>query len=201
VALGLIAARRTARFTPLVVATIAGSALLLEYLLTVSYAAPRFLLPTYLLLAVPVASGIAALVSWRPEPRVRTVVAGLAGVVVLAQVLSQTHFLRQIAGHYTHSRSRYLTEARSLHRAGVRPPCVMNGDYAQPVAFALRCNDHPNVQQGVLERVSHGTTVVEFAPPDPHAYPSARRIRLVHPGPTGPEVAYILLGTSPAGRP
>jgi hypothetical protein len=198
VALGLIAARRTARFAPLTVTTIAGTALLMEYLLTVSYAAPRFLLPTYLLLAVPVASGLATLVRWRPEPRVRWVVTGLAGVLLVVQVVSQTQFLRQIVDHYTHSRSRYLTEASDLHRAGVRPPCVINGSYGPPVAFALRCNDHPTIQQGVLDRLSDGTTVVQFASPDPHAYPTARRVRLLIRGPSGPAVAYILSGVPPS---
>ena len=49
IGVGLWAARGTRRFLPLLVATAVGTALLLEYLLTVSYAAPRFLLPTYAL--------------------------------------------------------------------------------------------------------------------------------------------------------
>jgi hypothetical protein len=197
VALGLITARRTARFTSLVVVTIAGTALLAEYLLTVSYAAPRFLLPGYLLLAIPVASGVVALVRWRPEPRVGRVVAGLVGVVVLMQVVSQTHFLRQIADRYVHNRSRYLVEAKALHRAGVRAPCVIDGSYGSPVAFALRCNDHPTIRQGVLNRLDEGTTVVAFASPDPRAYPTARRVRLAVRGPSGRAVAYILEGAPP----
>ena len=54
---GLVAARRRRDTTIFGVATVAGLSLAAEYILAIDYAAPRFLIPAYALLALPVAEG------------------------------------------------------------------------------------------------------------------------------------------------
>lgn len=202
IVVGLAAARGTRRFRPLVLATVAGTAMLGEYVLTISYAAPRFLLPAYAFYALPCAAGIAALAAWRPRPAFRVVVPAVVIGFLLVQVVSQTNYLHRLVGHYTKSRGRYLVEAARLHRAGVHPPCVINGPFGTPVAFQLGCNDHPNPQQGVLARVARGTTVVVFTRAGVNPYPHSRRVRLSRRARVGHEVARVLPGRqSPAPPP
>jgi hypothetical protein len=74
---------------------------------------------------------------------------------------------------------------------------VINGLFGTPVAFALRCNDHPNAPQGVLSRVSTGTTVVEMGGRgDRAAYPGAYRLPMVKHGPREGLVAYVYFAGS-----
>ncbi|MDX6362895.1 MAG: hypothetical protein QOC85_1905 [Streptomyces sp.] len=137
-ALGLAVAvrtRRTARtLLPLACATTAG----FPYLFMIGYAAPRFLLPVYALLAIPVADGLVHLVtatgrSWR-APVVTLVVLGLAGhLAVQYAVLANT------VDRTTAARDQWTRAAAELHRLGVRPPCLLTGDQAIPLAFYAGC--------------------------------------------------------------
>jgi hypothetical protein len=198
ITIGLVAARRTRRFVPLVFATAAGTALLLEYVVTISYAAPRFLLPAYALFALPCAAGVAAILTWRPRWVARAPAIALVVGLVVAQVVSQTRFVHLAVDRYAAHRQRYVVEADKLRLAGVRAPCVINGVFGTPVAFALHCNDHPNVPQGVLSRVSDGTTVVEVSDlgAGNDAYPGSYPLRLFRHGPRRNLVAYIYFGGS-----
>jgi hypothetical protein len=194
VAIGLIAARGTRRFFPLVAATVGGTAVLAEYVFTVSYAAPRFLLPVYALYALPCAAGAAALVRWRPVPQVRWVMPALLLVVLFVQVASQTGFLRALVHRYSVNRARYVAEAKALRVDGVRQPCLMNGALAAPVAFALRCNDQPTVQPGEPVHVAPGTMVVEFALPGTYPPGRSAEFPLLHTVRGRVQVAYIFPG-------
>lgn len=178
VAAGLWAARGTRRFLPLVVATAVGTMLLVEYLLTVSYAAPRFLLPSYALLALPCAAGLAALLAWRPAPLLRVGVATVLAAALAAQVISQTHYLRSIVGRTVTGRQHYLAGAAKLH-SKVHRPCVMYGPAAPPIAFVLGCNDHPQFPT-IQPQVATGTTVVVMTKPglDITVPPGSRPLRL-----------------------
>jgi hypothetical protein len=164
VGIGLYAARRTMRFLPLLTATVAGTALALEYVITVSYAAPRFLLPAYALLSLPAAAGILALVRWARAPRLR--VAAITAVVVVlgVQLVSQTAFLRRQVQASTASRNGYFTQAAVLRSYGVHAPCIVYGPTGPPVAFILGCNDHP-IDDTLYPRIFNGTTVVEMSRP------------------------------------
>jgi hypothetical protein len=138
-ALGLayaVRARRTARtLVPLACAMTAA----VPYLFMIGYAAPRFLLPAYALLAVPVADALLRLASpphgrWRPA--VATVLAlGLAGHLAVQYAVLDRTVDRTTADHRAWARS-----AQRLHRLGVTPPCLLTGYKAIPVAYYAGCS-------------------------------------------------------------
>ncbi|ASY34853.1 hypothetical protein [Streptomyces sp. CLI2509] len=108
-------------------------ALSLPYLLTLGYSAPRFFLPAYALLALPLAT--TALDAARGR---RPYVVALCAVLALYGVSQTTGLWRNLMGarHTTH---RYETVAAHLHRAGVRPPCLITGAQTPPVSYAAGC--------------------------------------------------------------
>ncbi|MET8679813.1 hypothetical protein ABZW18_20090 [Streptomyces sp. NPDC004647] len=136
---GVLAAARIHRLAVALVPALAGISLAVPYLLLIDYAAPRFLLPTYALLALPVALCLFRLVTGaRPQLRplvVAAVVLALAG-----------HYAVQYAVlHVVASRSRETREAvgriaAELHREGLRPPCTVSGEEAVRIAFRTGCS-------------------------------------------------------------
>ena len=106
----------------------------------------RYLLPTYLLLAVPVADGIA----WLSASALRSRrVAGItvAAVFIAAELASQHLVLaKQIGGREAEFRSsgQVISE---LHHLGIHRPCIITSDvkqhphtpFAMPAAFHIGC--------------------------------------------------------------
>ncbi|MEU8795244.1 hypothetical protein [Streptomyces sp. NPDC048643] len=138
-ALALVIAVRARRpaVTVLLVACAATAAL--PYLFMIGYAAPRFLLPAYALLAIPVADAVVHLVtapgrSWRPVT-VTLVALGLAAHLAVQFAVLQTTVRRTTDAHRG-----WAATAAELHRLGVRPPCRLTGHQAIPVAFYARCS-------------------------------------------------------------
>lgn len=138
-ALGLVLAvraRRTAgTLLPLVCATTAG----IPYLFMIGYAAPRFLLPFYALLAIPVADALVHLVTagrqaWRP------VTVTLVALALGGHLAVQYAVLEDAVDRSTASRKGWARTASELHRLGVRPPCVVTGHEALPIAFYAGCS-------------------------------------------------------------
>ncbi|MFG2359532.1 hypothetical protein [Streptomyces sp. NPDC048521] len=109
------------------------------YLFLIGYAAPRFLLPAYALLAVPAADALLTLTAVPRRSRrplaVALVCLGLAAhlAVQLAVLVHTVH--GTTAAHRAWSRT-----AGTLHRLGVRPPCLLTGHEAIPVAFYTGCS-------------------------------------------------------------
>ncbi|MFF1699733.1 hypothetical protein ACFVXC_39905 [Streptomyces sp. NPDC058257] len=138
-ALGLVVAvraRRTAgTLLPLACATTAG----IPYLFMIGYAAPRFLLPFYALLAIPVADALVHLVAasrqaWRP------VVVTLVALAAAGHLAVQYAILEDVVDRSTAAREDWARTAAELHRLGVRPPCVLTGYEALPIAFYAGCS-------------------------------------------------------------
>ncbi|MFG2133880.1 hypothetical protein ACGFNV_39810 [Streptomyces sp. NPDC048751] len=136
--LGLVVAvraRRTARtLVPLACAATAA----VPYLLLIGYAAPRFLLPAYALLVLPVADALVHLVSaargaWRPVT-VTGMALALAGHLAVQFTVLERTVHRTTAAHRAWDRT-----ATDLHSLGVRPPCVLTGHEAVPIAFYTGC--------------------------------------------------------------
>ncbi|HEX2298941.1 MAG TPA: hypothetical protein VHH34_10555, partial [Pseudonocardiaceae bacterium] len=123
VAVLAVRARRSARIlVPLACATTAA----VPYLFLIGYAAPRFLLPAYALLAIPVAQALLALVTvesraWRPVAATLVAV-GLAGHLAVQYVVLEHTVQRTTAAHRDWART-----AAGLHQLGVRPPCLLTG--------------------------------------------------------------------------
>ncbi|MFC9946226.1 hypothetical protein [Streptomyces pratensis] len=138
VAGGIVAARRAGRGAVALLATATGVSMAVPYLFLVEYAAPRFLLPAYALLALPVAEYVAYLFARarrarRPAGFVALTLALAAHLAVQLSVLS--HVVR--TSHTTSAE--FAATARELNRLGVRPPCVLSGDHAVPIAYYAGC--------------------------------------------------------------
>ncbi|MEE1831204.1 hypothetical protein [Streptomyces sp. SP17KL33] len=138
-ALGLAVAVRAGRPTPTVVPLVCAATAAVPYLFLIGYAAPRFLLPAYALLAIPVADALLDLVrgpggAWRPV--VGAVVAlGLVGHLAVQYAVLERTVTRTTAFHRDWDRV-----AAELRRLGVRPPCLLTGDYAIPIAYYAGCS-------------------------------------------------------------
>ena len=112
------------------------------YLFLVGYAAPRFLLPAYALLALPAAVGLSACAASlrraRPGPRRSGTVLGV--VLLAAHLAQQGADLHTNVGRQVASRAEWRTIASVLHAEGVRPPCTIDGNIgAIPLAHTAGC--------------------------------------------------------------
>ncbi|MET9803200.1 hypothetical protein [Streptomyces sp. NPDC006368] len=140
VAAGVRASLRADRHrTEMVVATAVGGSLALPYLFAVGYAAPRFLLPAYALLALPVAGFLV----WVCRPRARRgrrrAVAALVTLAVAGHVFVQYRVADSVADRVRRDTRELTRIAAVLHAHGVRPPCVVSGEDAIRVAFRAGC--------------------------------------------------------------
>ena len=133
-----------------------------QYVFTVGYAAPRFLIPSYAALSLPVAVGTVALVRSVRRSGPRWVLLGVLGVGLVAHVVLQLHV---ITAHIEPGGRRAATEtlasATRLRHAGVRGSCVVIGEsgYSGPLAYALRCSNRRPDEAGLLADL-HGSTRV-----------------------------------------
>ncbi|MBY8879055.1 hypothetical protein [Actinacidiphila acidipaludis] len=126
--------RRAAVVVPAVTAVFVAA----PYLLTVGYAAPRFLLPAYALLALPVAECLRWLVMapggrWRPLPT------ALVALALCGHLAVQLGVLHGVTRNNRVLSGKYAAVAARLHSHGVRPPCVLSGDNAVPIAYYSGC--------------------------------------------------------------
>jgi len=130
-----VRARRTATtLVPLACAVTAA----FPYLFMIGYAAPRFLLPAYALVAIPVADALIHLVTrptgaWR-RAAVTVLTIGLAGHLAIQLAVLERTVDRTDTQHRDWSRT-----AAELHRLGVREPCLLTGQDAIPIAFYAGC--------------------------------------------------------------
>ncbi|MFE7750583.1 hypothetical protein [Streptomyces sp. NPDC057428] len=135
---GVVVARRAGRGTVALLAAVTGLSMAVPYLFLVGYAAPRFLLPAYALLSVPVAECLVHLFTraWQARrPGGGALLALVLAAHLTAQLLVVSHVVR--VSHAT--TARFTAIAGALNRAGVRPPCVVSGDDAVPIAYYAGC--------------------------------------------------------------
>ena len=128
------ARRTTATLLPLSCAATAA----VPYLFLIGYAAPRFLLPAYALLAIPVADALARLVT-APSGRWRTVAVTLVAVGLAGHLAVQFAVLERAVSRTTADHRVWGRTAADLRRLGVHPPCLVTGGQSVPVAFAAGC--------------------------------------------------------------
>jgi hypothetical protein len=138
-ALGTVVAVRARRGTAVLTPVACAATVAAPYLLMIGYAAPRFLLPAYALLALPVAVAVLRLVSagsggWRTGVARALVVAGLLGHLAVQLAVLDSVVERSAAG-----RRGWARTAAALHGLGVRAPCLLTGREAIPVAYYAGC--------------------------------------------------------------
>ena len=156
VALGVLAARRVGGpsgpgLGSVLLPAVCGLCVAAQYLFMINYAAPRFLLPGYALIAIPAADGLAFLVNgigWELRPAMTAVVTCFLVVQLLAQHLVLDHEVGgTIAFHDDYARI-----ATVLADHGVRPPCLIQGVQYIPIAFYAGCASAGNAAPG--ERIA-----------------------------------------------
>ncbi|MFI9155329.1 hypothetical protein [Streptomyces sp. NPDC053367] len=137
-ALGLwlaVRARRTERtLVPLACGLTAG----IPYLFLIGYAAPRFLLPFYALLALPVADALWHLVR-RPGGNWRPAAAALVAVGLAGHLAVQGAVLHSVVGRTVDARDNWARTGDELHRLGVQPPCLVTGFESIPLGYYTGC--------------------------------------------------------------
>jgi hypothetical protein len=156
VALAILAARHAGGSSGSSLATIllpagCGLCVAAQYLFMIDYAAPRFLLPAYALLAVPAADGLAYLITgmgWQLRPAMTAAVTCFLVVQLVAQHLVLDHE----AGGTVTFHDDYTRIATALAARGVRPPCLIQGVQYIPIAFYAGCASAGNATPG--ERVA-----------------------------------------------
>lgn len=137
-AAGVVAAARVRRRATAWLPLLTAASCAAPYLFLIGYAAPRFLLPAYALLSVPVAYALWAVAAapsgrWRPAP------AALVAAALCAHVAIQIGVTAHDAQGRRDLRRADAAVADRLHSAGVRPPCVLSGSSAVPLAFHAGC--------------------------------------------------------------
>jgi len=156
VALGVLAARRVGGpsgpgLRSVLLPAVCGLCVAAQYLFMINYAAPRFLLPGYALIAIPAADGLAFLINgigWELRPAMTAVVTCFLVVQLLAQHLVLDHEVGgTIAFHDDYTRI-----ATVLADHGVRPPCLIQGVQYIPIAFYAGCASAGNAAPG--ERIA-----------------------------------------------
>jgi hypothetical protein len=138
VAGGVRAAVRARMTAVVIVPTLTGLSLAAPYLLTIDYAAPRFLLPAYALLMLPVALCLLRLVTLA-RPALRPLAVTTVAAVLVAHVAAQYATLR---APVSRSRAMGVSVGRlvaELDRQGVRPPCTVSGFEAVRIGFHAGC--------------------------------------------------------------
>jgi hypothetical protein len=169
-AVGLLIAVRARRSLPTLLPLACAATAAAPYLFMIDYAAPRFLLPAYALLAVPVADALLRL-GVRPDGRRRPAVVaalalGLAGPLAVQYVVLDRTVDRTVADRRAWARS-----AAELHRLGVRPPCLLTGHQAIPVAYYTGCSSgatsghNANTTTADILRTARGIPVATLTAP------------------------------------
>ncbi|MFF1277538.1 hypothetical protein ACFVZC_29705 [Streptomyces marokkonensis] len=147
-ALGLRTMRRPA---PLQLAVAVALAAALPYLFLVPYAAPRFLFPSYALLALPAAVGLLALTD---RARTSRLLATALAVVIVSHVIVQVLLAHAHAGIQQQARSDWPLIAEVLADHGVRTPCTIRGNsLAIPIAYSAGCRSEAMTTPGLPDAV------------------------------------------------
>ena len=135
---GVWAARRSGQLGSSLLAAVCGACLAAQYLFMIDYAAPRFLLPAYALLAIPVADGLSWLVTG-VRLDTRPAMAALVAAFMFTQVVAQHYVLDHEAGGTVTFHDDYTTIATRLAALGVHKPCLLTGVQYIPIAFVAGC--------------------------------------------------------------
>jgi hypothetical protein len=119
--LGLWAGRRTAMRASSMLAAVSAAWVFVLYAFLVPFGAPRYLLPTFALMAILAADGIAWAVT---ESRWRKLAVLASCAFLLLGLVSQRLILQRQASYQTISRQ-FQAQAKQLMKFGVHAPCAM----------------------------------------------------------------------------
>ncbi|TJZ44465.1 hypothetical protein FCH28_29380 [Streptomyces piniterrae] len=206
---GIAVAHRRHRGGTVLLTAMTAMSLAVPYLFLIDYAAPRFLLPAYALLAVPVADCIVHLLTG-VRRALRLVSAVVVTLAVVGHVGVQYQILSRVTANSRITTARYTEMAGALHRLGVRPPCVVSGDRAVPIAFYAGCasrqtgghdaSSTPEVFQAGIRRMPTAVIVAGRNRPPGFAR-DWRSVPLPHTHGGEPHRVYLPRRSHPSGAP
>ncbi|MEV0174659.1 hypothetical protein AB0I00_26510 [Streptomyces sp. NPDC050803] len=168
--LGLAVAIRAGRTARTLIPLACAATAAVPYLFLIGYAAPRFLLPAYALLAIPVADGLLHLVT-APNGRLRPVAATLVACGLLGHLAVQYAVLDHTVDRTGADRRAWAHAADRLHDLGVRPPCLLTGHQAIPLAYYAGCSsgaiagNNANTTPAQILRTARSTPVAALTVP------------------------------------
>jgi hypothetical protein len=131
---------------------VCGLCLAAQYLFMINYAAPRFLLPAYALLAIPAADGLAFLIT-RTDSDLRPAMTAVVTCLLVVQLVAQHLVLDHEAGGTVAFHDDYARIAAELAARGVRPPCLIQGVQYIPIAYDAGCASAGAAAQDVAAAV------------------------------------------------
>jgi hypothetical protein len=148
VALGFYAAWRLPEKSSSALALITGAWSAACYVLFVPFGAPRYMLPTFALLAIVAADGIKWLAT---VPSWRTIGVALAAVFLLAGVATQHIVLTRETANQVTVRG-FEAKADDLRKLGIKPPCLV---ISPSVAYYAGCTAPWSTDPHDLGRTIH----------------------------------------------
>ncbi|MBL1117889.1 hypothetical protein JK364_36760 [Streptomyces sp. 110] len=134
-----VLAWRARRDTVILLPIACAATLSIPYLLLIDYSAPRFLLPVYALLSLPLAALAARSARAIRPPRARALAAGLAAALLALHLSAQYEVLDRDMATARATADRYRTAAHDLRRLGLTPPCLVSGRHAPPIGYDAGC--------------------------------------------------------------
>lgn len=134
---GLLIAARSQR-RPLGLAAVCGGAMAIQYMFLIGYSAPRFLIPAYALLSLPIAALAVGLVR-HARGALRPVAITAVALVIAVQLVAQHRPLTSNVNASGTTRLEYPWLTAELRHLGVHRPCTLTGDEAQPLAYYAGC--------------------------------------------------------------
>ncbi|UXY25299.1 hypothetical protein [Streptomyces sp. HUAS TT20] len=160
-----VVAWRTGRAAVTLLPVACAAALSVPYLLLIGYSAPRFLLPAYALLSLPLATLGAHVVEALHRPRTRTLATGLLGGLLAVHLSTQFAILHHQAADARALSDRYRAAAHDLRRLGLTTPCLVSGKHAPPIGYYTDCasadvhgNNRDTTVPALVHRAEHEPT-------------------------------------------
>jgi len=166
---GLVVAVRARRTAATAVPLACAATAAFPYLFMIGYAAPRFLLPAYALVAIPVADALIHLVT-RPTGAWRRVAVTLLAVGLAGHLAIQLAVLERTVSRTNTQHREWSRTAAELHRLGVSKPCLLTGQDAIPIAFSAGCasaaigGHNANISRTTLDRTARRIPVADIRP-------------------------------------
>ncbi|OAH13071.1 hypothetical protein [Streptomyces jeddahensis] len=153
-ATALAAAARRGRIEPAAVPIACAAATAFPYLFLITYSAPRFLLPAYALLSLPLAELACQAVRTSRTP---ALAGGLLATAVALHLTGQGLVLQRATTQTAKTATLYQTVGHDLSGLGIRPPCVVAGTFALAPAYDAGCSSpqtRTRIPAGLLTRRS-----------------------------------------------
>ncbi|MGQ4335250.1 hypothetical protein ACN6LE_005609 [Streptomyces hayashii] len=198
---GVVAVRARRPAATLVPLACAASAAF-PYLFMIGYAAPRFLLPAYALLALPVAD-LSVRLARVPGRIRRPLTLVLLALALVGHLAVQIGVLEHTVRRTTAAHRQWAAVAAGLHRLGVQPPCLVTGGDYVPIAHYAGCSSaatgghDANITAAAIRQTAHRLPVATLVAPggSPPGY-----ARSWTPHQVAGLRVYVAPGVTPGGR-